>query len=436
MPTGKISRASRVNNKKEQLRKKLALKSGNKKLCLTMIVKNESNNINRLLDSLKSIVDMISIVDTGSTDNTKEVIEEWGKRNKIPTTVHSETFKDFAYNRTHSVVAAKAAYPDADYFLLSDADFVWEIDPKFNKALLVDHKYLVEQYNHNISYVNLRVLSAKVDWECVGLTHEYWQEKKVQSSYKGEIRNGKITTLRIHDIGDGGCKDNKFTRDEELLKRGLREEKDAFLRTRYKFYLAQTLKDTNKHLESIHYYEERIKDGGWIEEIFHAHHSIGINYERLAFGTERASKLLSQEIKTDEEQKHLEKYNPDNLSSAELEILSENYFEKAETSYTKAHKVHPRRAESLYALCRMQRIRGKNQQAYDIAMVGKKIKLPTDGLFLEPPCYNYLFDFELSIVGFYVNKDVGRDACVSLLQRDDLSAWERGTVESNAKFYI
>lgn len=46
-------------------------------LSLVMIVKNESKIIERCLDSVKSIIDSIIISDTGSTDNTIEIIENY-----------------------------------------------------------------------------------------------------------------------------------------------------------------------------------------------------------------------------------------------------------------------------------------------------------------------------------------------------------------------
>ena len=45
-------------------------------LCLNMIVKNESKIITRLLESVLPIIDTYCICDTGSTDNTIEVIEK------------------------------------------------------------------------------------------------------------------------------------------------------------------------------------------------------------------------------------------------------------------------------------------------------------------------------------------------------------------------
>ena len=44
-------------------------------ISLCMIVKNEKNVLSRCLDSIKNAVDEIIIVDTGSTDTTKEIAE-------------------------------------------------------------------------------------------------------------------------------------------------------------------------------------------------------------------------------------------------------------------------------------------------------------------------------------------------------------------------
>ncbi|MFN4190550.1 MAG: glycosyltransferase, partial [Pseudothermotoga sp.] len=42
-----------------------------------MIVKDEENNIRRALDSIKNVVDEIVVVDTGSSDNTPNIVREY-----------------------------------------------------------------------------------------------------------------------------------------------------------------------------------------------------------------------------------------------------------------------------------------------------------------------------------------------------------------------
>jgi glycosyltransferase involved in cell wall biosynthesis len=44
------------------------------KICLNMIVKNESKTIKRLLESVISIIDYYVICDTGSTDDTIKIV--------------------------------------------------------------------------------------------------------------------------------------------------------------------------------------------------------------------------------------------------------------------------------------------------------------------------------------------------------------------------
>ena len=46
-------------------------------ISLCMIVKNESAVLARCLDSIADLMDEIIIVDTGSTDNTKEIAAQY-----------------------------------------------------------------------------------------------------------------------------------------------------------------------------------------------------------------------------------------------------------------------------------------------------------------------------------------------------------------------
>ena len=122
------------------------------KICLTMIVKNESKIITRLLDSVRPFVDCISICDTGSTDNTVEIIEKYMKTQKIPGKVHRNEWKNFGHNRTLSAKMAQETIkelgfsPNETYLLLLDADMVLKSTPKFNKSSLVDDGYQFLQH--------------------------------------------------------------------------------------------------------------------------------------------------------------------------------------------------------------------------------------------------------------------------------------------------
>lgn len=78
-----------------------------------MIVKNEEKNIIRCLDSVRDIVDEMVIVDTGSTDRTVELIQEYPKVSLY----HLEWRDDFSEARNFAIEKTSG-----DYCLTLDAD--------------------------------------------------------------------------------------------------------------------------------------------------------------------------------------------------------------------------------------------------------------------------------------------------------------------------
>ena len=87
-----------------------------------MIVKNESRIITRLLKSVLPIIDTYVICDTGSTDGTPQIITDFFTTHGITGEVITEPFRNFGYNRTF---ALKAARGKATYALLLDADMIF-----------------------------------------------------------------------------------------------------------------------------------------------------------------------------------------------------------------------------------------------------------------------------------------------------------------------
>ena len=232
--------------------------SDKNRICLAMIVKNESKIIERCLDSVKDIVDCISICDTGSNDNTKEIIERYCQKNQIPGIVYSHEWKNFGFNRTLSIEAAKEtldAYglpADSTYFLLLDADMRLMTEPFFCKGDLTADTYRIIQKSSHLSYYNTRLIRASLPWECRGVTHEYW-------ACKVPCSESKLPSLWIDDLNDGGSKGDKFERDARLLIQGLADEPNN---ERYMFYLAQTYKCLKMYGESIRWYKARIQKRG------------------------------------------------------------------------------------------------------------------------------------------------------------------------------
>ena len=210
------------------------------KLALNMIVKNEGKIIERLLTSVLPIVDTYCICDTGSTDMTKELIKEFFDVRCIEGKIIEEPFLNFGHNRT---VALNAAKHMADYLLFLDADMKLEIDSSFDKSKLTADVYTVAQGSSKLNYFNVRLIKTSLDFKCVGSTHEYYD-------IHGKHVNKQLHSIRINDIGDGGCKDDKFIRDIRLLEDDLKNDPNN---TRTHFYLANSYKNSGNYLKAIEY---------------------------------------------------------------------------------------------------------------------------------------------------------------------------------------
>ena len=110
-------------------------------LGLSQIVKNESKVITRMLDSIADIADYITIVETGSTDDTINIIKNWAKEHNIPCDVYERPFDNFANSRNY---AMKMAKPKTDYSFWLDADEILHVDKtKFDKDKLDPYMILI-----------------------------------------------------------------------------------------------------------------------------------------------------------------------------------------------------------------------------------------------------------------------------------------------------
>ena len=231
------------------------------KVVALLMIKNESRIIQRCIQHLMSVADAFYFYDTGSTDNTIEVVKEACAELGLTYGVGGSPFINFGVSRTGSFrgcvdyVSGLGWDMGKTYALAVDADMnlvkgaTWEQA----KEGLSKNGYSLIQKNSSIEYYNMRLMRLDGPWTCVGATHEYW-------SGEGTEKLGK-EALYIDDRGDGGCKADKFTRDERLL----REELEADPQNgRAHFYLAQTLMCLGRKKDAIDLYKKRIAIGGWV----------------------------------------------------------------------------------------------------------------------------------------------------------------------------
>lgn len=355
-------------------------------LCLNMIVKNESRIIERLLYSVLPIIDSYCICDTGSTDNTKEIIENFFKKNSIPGKIVSEPFKNFAHNRNF---ALKACLGMSDYILLLDADMILTIK-NFNKELIADFdSFHILQGNDGYYYPNSRIIRNNGLFSYEGVTHEFVnfpENSKAKLFDKNEIF--------ILDVGDGGSKSDKFERDVKLLIKGI--EEDPGNRSRYYFYLANSYYDLGQYENAVTYYEKRIECKGWVQEVWFSNYKLGHCYKNMG--------------------KHGDAI----------------YY------WLECFNVLPERLENLYEIVNYYRNIGKYKLAlyfYTLAKEFlKKDFYRENYLFLHKDVYSYKLDYEYSIIAYYSGIKNLDNEIVSILNNSlDLNITDN--LFSNMKYY-
>ena len=364
------------------------------KLCLNMIVKNESNVIRRLLNSVVKIIDTYCICDTGSTDNTIEIIESFFKERNISGKIVHEPFRDFGHNRSFALNEC-FKMKEVDYILLMDADMILTgsaiNNPTLLKERLIDDVYFLFQGNSRFLYKNARIIKNK-GFSYWGVTHEY-----LKTSPGSTFMNIEKSELFIEDIGDGGAKSDKCERDIRLLKKGLEDEPNN---DRYTFYLANTYRDAGKHELAIEYYKKRIEIGGWIEEVWQSYYCIGKCY------------------------------------------LSMNDYPNALYHFLEGFQVYPKRIENLYQVVQYYRNNSKNRLAYQYYVMAKRVLdingASNDFLFLEKDIYEYKLDYEFSIIGYYENPDSIslKNLCMKLLACPIIENGISLNILKNYKFYV
>jgi len=354
------------------------------------MIKNESKIIERCIGRALEHVDAVSILDTGSTDNTVEICNTFLTASGKPFKVSVEPFKNFGFNRTVSFKKVQELCKElgwdanSTYAMTVDADMIIKPSPEFKDFKMTVPGYTVIQQNGSLKYHNNRFHQCAYDWKCVGATHEYWSGDPTEKI--------PYEIFFIDDINDGGCKSDKFERDVRLLTEDLKNDPNN---GRTFFYLAQSYKDSGNFEESIKHYKKRIEVGGWYEEVWQAHYQIAKCYECLK--------------------------QPEEMEAWAL----------------KAFKFHPHRSEPIYFLVQYFKDRYEHFKAYQYYLKGKDIPFPkNDVLFIEYSIYEGLFEYENTILSCYVFNKSRQDALNDMVSYINTKQHKMDNVWDNIQYYI
>lgn len=210
-------------------------------ISLVMIVKNEEKTLQACLESVKPIVDEFVIVDTGSTDGTKEIIRQYGP-------VYEVEFTNFRDTKNYACSLATG-----DYLLVMDADErivegLWHLKEAAEAGLDAVAALIVEgAYPDRIINQYYRVRMAKRTWRFAG--------NEVHEVLDGDgqiVFRKDVVVYHDHSHRTAESYAERAQKYVEILSQYPNDPRAVF-------YLARTYKDMGRHLSAIAAYERYIQ---------------------------------------------------------------------------------------------------------------------------------------------------------------------------------
>lgn len=248
-----------------------------KKICLNMIVKNESKVIERCLRSVIPLIDYWVIVDTGSTDGTQEIIQKLMK--DVPGKLYERPWVNFAHNRNEALQLAKNK---GDYLLFIDADEELKYGGNFSFQSADKDCYVFQVDFNEISYTRVQLVNNHLNWKWEGVLHETIHSPQSKS-------NGKMDGI-VNIVRNEGCRSQDpdiFLKDARILEEALLNEPNN---SRYMFYLALSYNNAKNYAKALENFQKRAAMGGCEQEVFWSKYCIGRMQEFLNYDTETITK--------------------------------------------------------------------------------------------------------------------------------------------------
>lgn len=380
------------------------------KFCLNMIVRDEKDNILRCFHSVDHLIDAMFIVDTGSVDNTIEIIQKYIQDTKIQGEVVSRPWKDdFGYNRTEALRLGEDFLSKIDpeneyvwYFMFMDADNQafstdgtgkYVLNPELKNKLTCD-SYDAEMRSQSCRYHYPWLIrfnpNRKYKWYLP--RHEYvapdgnWGDHK---ETKMLIGGGYINSGR-----SGYRSKNPYTYLEDAFAflKALQEDPKN---DRLMFYAAQSMRDAKQMELANILYKKRFNMGGWNEEVYMSMlHLATVRFYKGDFGPKTIAMFLDA-------------------------------FEKC-----------PTRLEAPYYLVKIWRIQKKYHLGWHFAKGLLDIKPSQTSLFVDLNITEWGFYEEASLCAYYAGQiDAFRELSKRALSSERLTDDNRKRIQTNLEKY-
>ena len=358
-------------------------------LTLCLMVKDEEHGIARTLESVKPWVDRWLVLDTGSTDRTKDIVCEL--LGSLPGELCEAPFVDFASSRN---LALDRCGQDSEFILWLDADDELVGGDDLRRYLEdergrheADREAYYLRVEMGVSFDSARVLRSAAGWRFVGTVHEVL----TKPGRPPPVHRVGGVTVRHHQ-GEVAAERSRarWQRDVGLLQAELERDPDN---ARAAYYLAMTYSWLERWDEAAAALERRISMAGWVEEIYQSH------MQRALVDARRGRPWP--------------------------EILER---------YLTAHGIAPHRAEPLHAIAAHYDASGEHALCFLFARRGWELSYPaSDSLFVDDSVYAWrLADLVASSAYWIGELSVGEQAARQALRHRPDDA----RLRENLKFYL
>jgi glycosyltransferase involved in cell wall biosynthesis/2-polyprenyl-3-methyl-5-hydroxy-6-metoxy-1,4-benzoquinol methylase len=374
------------------------------KVCLCMIVKDETRVIERCLRSMAKSFDCWCIVDTGSTDGTQHLVKHL--LSNVPGELHELPWRGFSASRNDSIELAEKVAQEhgATHLLINDADDVMEgtVPKDLDKDVyeIAVHHGIMDHARPQLFRIgkNFRFKGGRV--------HEYLSTTGASSYVRAEG-----VAIRITGGGSRSADGvKKYLSDAAVLEEEMLENP---VDGRPVFYCAQSYRDAGVTLadrtpdkknpecdvlydKALALYEKRAAMGGVPHEVF----------ESL-------------------------------MKIAWIHTVQDRDVDTIIKAYLRAFENRPSRAEPLYYLGRYLRMKHSRHALASLMQASASLmKKPSDFL-VEPEIYSWRAKDELSVCLYWIGRHEDNvRLSASMLKDPSVPQSEHPRIQSNINFSL
>jgi len=235
----------------------------NATISLAMIVRDSNATIERCLKSVQGLVDEIVIVDTGSVDNTVDIVKKFTDK-----VFNFKWIDDFAAARNYSFAQCTCdliLWLDSDDHLLpKDVEQLKAIDYSNKQIIVCNYDYAQDEYGNCLSVVpRERIVKRSLNLQWQQRIHEYLP-------ITVEIYNSGIQTP--HHSKQHGTSERNLA----ILEKIVEEDPNV---SRNLYYLGKEYMDFGRQDEGLKYLSLFVEkpDAFW-EDVYQAYYDIAAYY--------------------------------------------------------------------------------------------------------------------------------------------------------------